>query len=255
MKVSNEIMQETARKPQRIGGVKETGMKTGTSRWLVLAVAGVLMAGVAGAQGFGGGQGFGQGFGNRRPPMQQSFGDPAGQKGWWNSPRMVERLKLTDDQRKAMDGIMLEHRERLIDLHANLEKAELAMQPLMSADTPNDAAITAQIDKVVQARGDLERANSRFLLAIRDKLTADQWKLLMTAREDDGMHGGDKREGWRRDGQGPGMQRPGAQGPGGQGPGGPGMQFRHRQMTPPQAPPPASPAPPSGSGSGSGAEQ
>jgi len=50
---------------------------------------------------------------------------------------------------------------------ANLEKAELAMEPLMSADQPNDAAIVAQIDKVVQARGDLERANARFLLAIR----------------------------------------------------------------------------------------
>ena len=100
---------------------------------------------------------------------------------------MVERLKLTDDQRKAMDGIMLEHREKLIDLQANLEKAELAMQPLMSADTPNDAAITAQIDKVVQARGDLERANARFLLAIRDKLTPDQWKQVQTFREDGGM--------------------------------------------------------------------
>jgi Spy/CpxP family protein refolding chaperone len=182
--------------------------------------------------------------------MQRSFGEQGGQKGWWNNPRMVERLKLTDDQRKAMDGIMLEHREKLIDLHASLEKAELAMQPLMSADTPNDAAITAQIDKVVQARGDLERANSRFLLAIRDKLTADQWKQLKTAREDGGMRGGEKREGWRRDGRGPGMQ-----GPGGQGPGGQGMQFRHRQMTPSQAPPPGTPAPPSGSGSGSGDEQ
>ena len=137
---------------------------------LLLVFAGMTSA-VAGAQGFGGGQGSGQGIGNRRPPMARAFGSEGVHKGWWNNPRIVERLKLTDDQRKAMDGIMLEHRAKLIDLRANLEKAELAMQPLMSADTPNDAAITAQIDKVVQARGDLERANARFLLAIRDKLT------------------------------------------------------------------------------------
>jgi Spy/CpxP family protein refolding chaperone len=112
---------------------------------------------------------------------------------------MVERLKLTDDQRKAMDAILLQHREKLIDLRANLEKAELALQPLMSADTPNDAATTAQIDKVVQARADLERANARFLLAIREKLTADQWKQIQTTQQDRGS-------GWRRDG---GPERPG----------------------------------------------
>ena len=49
---------------------------------------------------------------------------------------MIEQLKLTDDQRKAMDQILHDHRAKLIDLRANLEKAELAMQPLMSADQP-----------------------------------------------------------------------------------------------------------------------
>jgi Spy/CpxP family protein refolding chaperone len=210
-----------------------------------------MTSAVAGAQGFGGGQGAGQGFENRQPPMARAFGSEGMHKGWWNNPRTVERLKLTDDQRKAMDGIMLEHRAKLIDLRANLEKAELAMQPLMSADTPNDAAITAQIDKVVQARGDLERANARFLLAIRDKLTSEQWKLVQSFRDNGGMRG-EQRQQWRRD-DGPG---PGGPGPGMQGPGGPGMQYRHRQGPPPQgAPqtPPPGPAP--GTGAGPGTEQ
>src|ERR1035441_5848781 len=121
-------------------------MKATMAGRLVLVVAGLLMAGTAaGAQGFGGGQGVGPGFGNRRPPMERAFGAAGGNKGWWNNPRIAERLKLTDDQRKAMDGILLQHREKLIDLQANLQKAELTMQPLMGADTPNSAAITAQI--------------------------------------------------------------------------------------------------------------
>ncbi len=101
---------------------------------------------------------------------------------WWNNPRMIERLKLTDDQRKAMDQILYQHREKLIDLQANLERAELAMEPLISADQPDRAAIAAQIDKVVAARADLEKANSLFLLDIRLKLTADQWKQLKDMR-------------------------------------------------------------------------
>ena len=223
-------------------------MKTGTAGRLVLAIAGVLMAGAVCAQGFGGGQDVGPGFGPHEPPMHRAFGPASVQKGWWNNPRTVERLKLTDEQRKAMDGIMLEHRAKLIDLRANLEKAELAMQPLMGADSPNDAAITAQIDKVVQARGDLERANARFLLAIRDKLTPDQWKQLQAFRSEGGM-GGEQRRDWRPDGRGSGMQGPGGQGAG------PGMQFRHRPPAAAPTPPDGTPAPAPGSGSGTGAEQ
>ena len=216
-------------------------MKAARAGQLVLAVAGVLFAGTAVAQGFGGGQGAGRGMGDRRAPMARGFGALGAQANWWNNPRVAERLKLTDDQRKQMDAIMLEHREKLVDLRANLEKAELGLQPLMGADTPNDAAITAQIDKVVQARGELERANARFLLAIRDKLTLDQWKQIKDFRAE-GMRGG-QREGWRQDG-GP---RPGMRGPGG-----PGMQF-HRQ--PPPAPDGAPQAPPPGPGAGSGEQQ
>lgn len=210
-------------------------MNIGTVAGFVLAVAGVMSAG---GQGFGAGQGAGAGFGSHQPPMGRAFGSEGGRKGWWNSPRIAEQLKLTDDQRKSMDAIMLAHREKLIDLRANLEKAELAMQPLMSADTPNDAAITAQIDKVVQARGDLERANARFLLAIRDKLTSDQWKQVQAFRDHDRVRG-EERPQWRRDG---------GQGPGGPGPGG---QFRRQ----PSPPPPSQGAPGPGPGTGSGTEQ
>jgi len=220
---------------------------------MVLAVGGMLLMGVAaGAQGFGGGQGMGSGPGGHGAPFERSFGPDGAQKSWWNNPRMVERLKLTDEQRKAMDGIMLQHREKLIDLKASLEKAELEMEPLMSADEPNDAAITAQIDKVVQARGDLERANARFLLAIRDKLTPDQWKQVKAFRQDRGMRGREGRPGWGHDGQRPGMAQPdGQDGPGMQG--GPGMQFRYHGpsiQAPPQTPPPGSTPPASGSGPG-----
>lgn len=193
-------------------------MKAGTARHFVLtAVAIIASVATAGAQGFGGGQGGPHpGFAANRPPMERAFGS-MGNNGWWNNPRIVERLKLTDDQRKAMDQILLDHREKLIDLRANLQKAELAMEPLMGADTPNDSAIIAQIDKVVQARAELERANARFLLAIRDKLTADQWKQIQDFRRGGGL------ERWR-DGKRPGGPEPGG-------------QFQ-RQGPPQQAPPP-----------------
>jgi Spy/CpxP family protein refolding chaperone len=198
-------------------------MKAGIAVRLGLAVAGVLLAGSALAQGPGSGPGAGPGFGDHRPPFERAFGAQGDRGRWWNNPRMVERLKLTDEQRKAFDGILLAHRETLIDLRASLEKAELSMEPLMRADQPNEGQILSQIDKVAQARAELEKANARFLLAIRSKLTAEQWKQLQADREQRGHeHDGRGRDGWK----------PGGQGRGGQGPGG----QLHQQAPPPQPP-------------------
>jgi periplasmic protein CpxP/Spy len=202
------------------------------SRRRVAMLAAVLMAGaMAAAQGPGGGPGMGGPFGEHRPPMERAFGTEEARGQFWNNPKVVEKLKLTDDQRKAMDGILDDHRMTLIDLRASLEKAEVAMQPLMRADDPNENAILAQIDKIAQARAELEKANARFLLAIRSKLTPDQWKQVQQFREDRPEPG---RGQWGRGGQGPGGS--------------------FRRPEPPQQPPaggqqPSAPAPqPQGSG-------
>jgi Spy/CpxP family protein refolding chaperone len=202
---------------------------------LGLAIAGVFMAGAAaGAQAPGGGPGMGMGpgMGSHRPPFEQAFGGRGDQGRWWNDAKIVEKLKLTDAQRKSMDDILLEHQEKLIDLRASLEKAELSLEPLVNADTPNEAQILAGIDRVASARAELEKANARYLLGLRGKLTAEQWKMVQDFRE----HRGE---------QGRGMGR-GDWGPGGPGPGqgGPGMQYRHRLPPPPPGAPPAPSAAP-----------
>jgi Spy/CpxP family protein refolding chaperone len=179
-----------------------------------MALAGVLATGMAYAQdpaGPGPGSeprsGMGPGFGDHRPPFERALG--AGEHGrWWNNPKVVERLKLTDTQRKAMDDTLQQHRETLIDLRGSLEKSELELEPMMKQDQPKETQILAQIDKVAQARAELEKANARFLLAIRSKLTPDQWKQMEADRA--------QRIANRPSGawQGRGAQRRGEAGPG-----------------------------------------
>lgn len=202
---------------------------------LGLAIAGVLLAGAVFAQGPGGGPGPGAGFGEHRPPVEKAFGPRSGRGHWWNNPRMVEKLKLTDEQRKAFDGILLEHRKRLIDLRASLAKAELTLEPLMREDQPNEAAILAQIDKVAQARAELEKANAAFLLAIRARLTPEQWKLVQAERANHTQ----QRGGWQQRGQGRGGQ-------------GQGGQYRRHLPPPHPAPPPAEPPAPVAPATGTG---
>jgi Spy/CpxP family protein refolding chaperone len=207
-----------------------------------LAIAGALMAGSAWAQMPGGGPGPGMGSGpgmeGRRPPFERAFGGHGIEGRWWNNPRIIERLKLTDDQRKEFDNILLQHREKLIDLRANVEKAELQMEPLVRADQPDEAKILAQIDQVAQARAELEKANARYLLALRSKLTPEQWKEVQEFRENHGMGKGEGR-GYGQGGYGSGGY--GGRMRGGRGPGNGG---------PNTAPPQATPPPPAGPGSG-----
>jgi periplasmic protein CpxP/Spy len=184
-----------------------------------LSLGALLTAGMAAsAQGPGSGMGRGSGgpgFGMHRPPMEEALGLRGAQGRWWNDPALVEKLKLTDEQRKAMDEILLNHREKLIDMRAAVEKAELEMEPLMRDDQPNEAKILAQIDKVAQARAELEKANARFLLAIRGKLSPEQWKDLKAARAERVQ-----RRGWQQDGER--ERRPGRQDGGPPPPAGPG---------------------------------
>jgi len=187
------------------------------------------------AQGPGGG-GMGPGFGDHRPPFERAMGAQGDHGRWWNNPKMVQKLNLTDAQRKDMDATLMAHREKLIDLHANLQKAELEMEPLMHQDQPNESAILSQIDKVASARAELEKANARFLLAIRSKLTPDQWKQLQALRETNGRDRG----GWGKGEDG--RDGKGAGGPGGEGRG----NWQGHRPPPAGGQPGAAPPPPAG---------
>ena len=145
---------------------------------------------------------------------------------WWKNPDLAQKISLTADQQKRMDDIFQQSRIQLIDLKANVEKQEVMLEPMLSANPPDTNKVLAQIDHVASARAELEKANARMLLGIRGVLSADQWtKLQAEQRENQrfmfryktgpggpggpGGHGGP-------DGPGPGFG-PGAKslGPGG----------------------------------------
>ena len=152
-----------------------------------------MSPGMGGGMGMGRGMSMGRGYGAPSPqpglgPMERGMGR------WWKNPEMVEKLGVTADQQKKMDDIFQQHRLKLIDVTAAVEREEVTLQPMMEADQPDEARIVAQIDKVAQARAELEKANARMLLGIRRVLTPDQWKKLQAETP--------------RPGRGPGGQQP-----------------------------------------------
>jgi Spy/CpxP family protein refolding chaperone len=109
------------------------------------------------------------------PPPGMGFQGPG---KWWKNSELMQKIGVKDDQVQSIEKIFQDHRIQLIDRHADLDKQEAILEPLIEADQPNEAQVLAQIDKVAQARASLEKSNAQMLLAVRRVLTVDQWKKL-----------------------------------------------------------------------------
>lgn len=198
-----------------------------------------VFCGLASAQDWGGpGQG-GPGHGPMDfggPPMVRAFHDGSFGR-WWDRPMLAQKLGITADQKQKMDSIYQQHKLKLIDLQANLERQQVLLQPMIAADNPDQAKTLAQIDAVVNARAALEKENADMLFAIRESLTPDQWQKLKAMRWD--RHG-DRRMGrggpndWRQ------RMHPHPE----QGPGQPGAPPPPQQNQAPASPQNQAPPPP-----------
>ncbi len=103
---------------------------------------------------------------------------------WWKNSEIVRELQLNEAQANQIEQTFLEQRLKLIDLRAELEKQEARLQPLIEADQPDEAKVSAQIDQVLAARGRLEKANALMMLSIRRVLTVEQWKKLQGIQQE-----------------------------------------------------------------------
>lgn len=179
---------------------------------LAAALMGFMFTGLASAQAWGG-PGHGPGGMMGGPPqMERAFHDQHFGR-WWNDPHLAQELNITSAQKQTMDQIFQQHLLNLIDLKASLEKQQVQLGPMISADNPNETAVLAQIDKIAQARANLEKANARMLFDIRKTLTPEQWQKLKAMHQDRRMERRDHRMDRRGRGAWKHGQAPGA-GPG-----------------------------------------
>ncbi len=167
-------------------------------RPLLLAVAMAVVASNAMAQGGhgggapgGGGGGMGRGpFGGgmgqslRTAPQPPSSGEPSstmrgglqlGPPGrWWDDRSFARSLGLDSGQQHRMDEVFNATKPTLVKLFKTLQHEESQLEKLTRGRNPDEAQIFAQIDRVTQARGEVEKASAHMLLAIRKEMTDDQ---------------------------------------------------------------------------------
>ncbi len=85
---------------------------------------------------------------------------------WWDDPNIAQTIGLSPAQIKKMDDTFNGSRDHLIDLDAAVRKAEGGLQPLLESDPIDRAKILAQIDRLTQAKAELEKTSAQMLLDI-----------------------------------------------------------------------------------------
>ena len=101
---------------------------------------------------------------------------------WWKNPEIASKLQLTDAQVSQLNQVFFDHKMRLIDYGAEMEKQDLKLQNLLDADQPNESQVSSQVDQVLAARGKLEREFTMLSLNLRKVLSLEQWRQLKTMR-------------------------------------------------------------------------
>ena len=97
---------------------------------------------------------------------------------WWQNSDIAKKLQLSDGQIGQLDQTFYDHKVRLIDYGADMEKQDLKLQTLLDADVPNEGQVEAQVNQVLEARGKLEREFTMMNLDLRKVLSLDQWRQL-----------------------------------------------------------------------------
>ena len=110
---------------------------------------------------------------------------------WWQNSDIAKKLQLSDGQIAQLDQTFYDHKLKLIDYGADMEKQDLKLQALLDADVPNEGQVEAQVDQVLAARGKLEREFTFMNLDLRKVLSLDQWRQLKAVRGQTGG-GGDR---------------------------------------------------------------
>jgi Spy/CpxP family protein refolding chaperone len=107
---------------------------------------------------------------------------PKGFYAWWSKPVITKQLNLTNVQRQQIRGTVMQYRPHLIDVRAEVNKAEIDLQAQFDQDPVDQAKASQAIERLIAARSDLTRTLTQLSLKLRTVLTEQQWRDLQRLR-------------------------------------------------------------------------
>lgn len=119
---------------------------------------------------------------------------------WWENERVQARVNLSEEQRQQIRDLVYDHAHRMIDLAANVRKAELELKDLADQSDFDPSTVRSAFNRFQKARQQLEAERFELLLSIRQTLSTEQWKTLSALRDEVKRWRGEgqRQEGFRR---------------------------------------------------------
>ena len=139
-------------------------------KWLVLMLAGLVVAGLVGSAAA-------QGRGTKTPGFQ---GRRFAAKAWPGKHTfdLASRLNLTAEQKEKMANLRLTFKEETLELRTQIARKRLEVQKLLLEESPDLARVYALIDEMAPIQAEIQKKGIEFRLKLKSLLTKEQLEKL-----------------------------------------------------------------------------
>jgi Spy/CpxP family protein refolding chaperone len=97
---------------------------------------------------------------------------------WWQSERIAEELKITDDEKRQLNEIYTGSRRELITFKSNVERERFELDNLLDQRDAKRKDINDQYNRLETARSNLSTERFNLLMDIRDIVGIERYQQL-----------------------------------------------------------------------------
>jgi Spy/CpxP family protein refolding chaperone len=107
---------------------------------------------------------------------------PKSMWAWWANAVVTNQLNLAPSQNQQIHRTVRLYRPRLIDIRAEVAKAEIDLEAQFNHEPVDQDKANAAIEHLIAARSDLTRTLAQMGLKLRTLLSEEQWQHLQRLR-------------------------------------------------------------------------
>jgi hypothetical protein len=97
---------------------------------------------------------------------------------WWHVPQTSKVLELTDGEKRQLDGLYDENRNKLRDLRDSVEDERERLYKVLDRENFNEEDVSGQLRRLEMARAKLSAERIRYIVEVRKLLGLKRFQLL-----------------------------------------------------------------------------